>query len=62
MMKVSNNTFLRCCALLLAVLFLSATAAFAQDKTERTTMSSGFALITIIPPAMTKFLSKKPVK
>lgn len=42
MMKVSNDTFLRGCALLLAVLFISATGAFAQDKTTRTEISSGF--------------------
>jgi hypothetical protein len=42
MMKVSNNTFLRCCGLLLAILFISATAAFAQEKTERMVISSDF--------------------
>jgi DUF4097 and DUF4098 domain-containing protein YvlB len=42
MMKVSNNTFLRCCALLLAILFISATAVFAQDKTEKMVKSSDF--------------------
>jgi len=42
MMKVSNNTFLRCCALLLAILFISATAVFAQDKTEKMVKGSDF--------------------
>lgn len=42
MMKVSKDAFLRCCALLPAILFVFATASFAQDKTERVIKSSDF--------------------
>ncbi len=42
MMKVSNNTYFRCCALLLAILCLSGSAVFAQEKNDKSSKKRDF--------------------